>query len=406
MIHNFNTDGFEALYPKYKGGRPRTFTLPERREIKKIAKSKPAEQEPGQAGRLPGRRGGVDDISHEGLRILLREEDVSFQRVKTWKTSRDPDYAAKKARVEHLYAIADGEVIAEKASPKSSSAWTNSGRSTSSPTPAVNGPNVAVGTRIPIASPGPAAGRPTPARTGSGTCSPPTTSPRTSSTGTSRRPRTGRSSSSALHGIGPRQAQDLRNFGVHCVGLLAAVPLATVQRLLGGRAGRQAADRARGIDPRPVIPHALPASASVSRTFPRHTLDGAAVRAALLDLVVTVALQLRGRGQAARGLSLALRFAGGITWEKTRRLPEASAHDDDLRTLAYRLIDAAGLQRGLLTGITLKGEDLIAAGQVVEQVRFDGARESRLVAEEVSDRIRAKFGPGAIRPATTLLRVS
>jgi hypothetical protein len=27
--------------------------------------------------------------------------------VKTWKTSRDPDYAAKKARVEHLYAIAE-----------------------------------------------------------------------------------------------------------------------------------------------------------------------------------------------------------------------------------------------------------------------------------------------------------
>ncbi|MCX5181256.1 hypothetical protein [Streptomyces sp. NBC_00268] len=224
----------------------------------------------------------------------------------------------------------------------------------------------------------------------------------------------------ALHGIGPCQAQDLRDYGVHCVGLLAAVPPATVQRLLGGRAGRQVADRARGIDPRPVTPRALPAtpralpatpralpaSASVRRTFPRHTLDGAAVRAALLDLVVTLALQLRGRGQVARGLTLTLRFAGGTTWEKTRRLPEASAHDDDLRALAYRLIDAAGLQRGRLTGITLKGEDLVAADQVAEQISFDGAREARLVAEEVSDRIRAKFGPGAIRPATTLLRVS
>jgi transposase len=43
VIHDFNTDGFESLYPKYKGGHPRTFTLPERREVKKIAKSKPAE---------------------------------------------------------------------------------------------------------------------------------------------------------------------------------------------------------------------------------------------------------------------------------------------------------------------------------------------------------------------------
>jgi hypothetical protein len=35
-------DGFASLYPKYSGGRPRTFTLPEPREIKKIAKSRPA----------------------------------------------------------------------------------------------------------------------------------------------------------------------------------------------------------------------------------------------------------------------------------------------------------------------------------------------------------------------------
>jgi transposase len=38
VIHN----GFDSLYPKYKGGRPKTFTLPELREIKKSAKSKGA----------------------------------------------------------------------------------------------------------------------------------------------------------------------------------------------------------------------------------------------------------------------------------------------------------------------------------------------------------------------------
>lgn len=35
--------------------------------------------------------GVVDDISHEGLPGPLREEGVSVQRLKTWKTSRDPD---------------------------------------------------------------------------------------------------------------------------------------------------------------------------------------------------------------------------------------------------------------------------------------------------------------------------
>ncbi|MGW4105069.1 IS630 family transposase [Streptomyces sp. NPDC004976] len=125
VIHNFNTDGFASLYPKYRGGRPETFTLPERREIKKIAKSKPVEHNlPFSTWSLVKladflvAEGVVDDISHEGLRILLREEGVSFQRVKTWKTSKDPDYAQKKARVEHLYAIADGEVIPEDGEPE------------------------------------------------------------------------------------------------------------------------------------------------------------------------------------------------------------------------------------------------------------------------------------------------
>ena len=115
-LHNFNADGFGSLYPRYAGGRPPVCTLGQRREIKKIAKSKPAEHG------LPFSRwslaklaeflvaeGVVEDISHEGLRELLRAEGVSFQAVKTWKSSADPDYAAKKARIDQLYAIADGE---------------------------------------------------------------------------------------------------------------------------------------------------------------------------------------------------------------------------------------------------------------------------------------------------------
>ena len=116
VLHNFNADGFGSLYPRYAGGRPPVFTLGQRREIKKIAKSKPAEHG------LPFSRwslaklaeflvaeGVVEDISHEGLRELLRAEGVSFQAVKTWKSSADPEYAAKKARIDQLYAIADGE---------------------------------------------------------------------------------------------------------------------------------------------------------------------------------------------------------------------------------------------------------------------------------------------------------
>jgi transposase len=125
VIRNFNTDGFSSLYPKYKGGRPPKFTLGQRREIKKTAKSRPAEHGlPFSAWSLSKlaeflvAEGVVDDISHEGLRTLLREEGVTFQHIKTWKASKDPDYEAKKARVEHLYAIADREVVPEEGEPE------------------------------------------------------------------------------------------------------------------------------------------------------------------------------------------------------------------------------------------------------------------------------------------------
>jgi transposase len=125
VIHNFNADGFSSLYPKYKGGRPPKFTVGQRREIKKTAKSRPAEHglpfstwSLSKLGEFLVAEGVVDDISHEGLRMLLREEGVTFQRLKTWKASKDPDYAVKKARVEHLYAIADREVIPDPGEPE------------------------------------------------------------------------------------------------------------------------------------------------------------------------------------------------------------------------------------------------------------------------------------------------
>jgi hypothetical protein len=45
VVGNFNADGFDSLYPLCKGGYPLKFTLGQRREIKKIAMSKPAERD-------------------------------------------------------------------------------------------------------------------------------------------------------------------------------------------------------------------------------------------------------------------------------------------------------------------------------------------------------------------------
>jgi len=115
VINNFNDDGFESLYPKYAGGRPPTYTLAQRQQIKKVALSRPADHglpfstwSLAKLAEFLVAEGVVDDISHEGLRALLRKEEVSFQAIKTWKQSTDPDFEAKKNRVLELYDIAEG----------------------------------------------------------------------------------------------------------------------------------------------------------------------------------------------------------------------------------------------------------------------------------------------------------
>ncbi len=94
VLHNFNEDSFDSLVPRYSGGRPPTFTLPQRRQIKKIALSRPADHDlPFSTWSLSKlaeflvAEGVVDDISHEGLRVLLREEGVQL--------SSDQDLQAK-----------------------------------------------------------------------------------------------------------------------------------------------------------------------------------------------------------------------------------------------------------------------------------------------------------------------
>jgi transposase len=124
VIRNFSADGFGSLYPKYRGGRPPKFTLVQRREIKKVARTAPGDHGlPFSAWSLSRladflvAEGVAGDISHEGLRVLLREEGVTFQRLKTWKASRDPQYAEKKARAGQPYAIADRETAPQEGDP-------------------------------------------------------------------------------------------------------------------------------------------------------------------------------------------------------------------------------------------------------------------------------------------------
>ena len=177
VLHNFNLDGFDALYPRYAGGRSPTFTLAQRREIKKSALSRPQDHLPFSTWSLSKladflvAEGVVDDISHEGLRVLLHEEGVSFQRLKTWKQSHDPDFEAKKNRILHLYGLMDGTHDVEPGDPDVVLCVDEFGPLNLQPHPGRHWQSKVVE----APSPGGGAGSPTPGHTACATCWPPMT---------------------------------------------------------------------------------------------------------------------------------------------------------------------------------------------------------------------------------------
>jgi len=66
VIHNFDLDGFDALYPRYRGGRPPTFTLAQRRQIKQLALSRPQDHD------LPFSAWSLTNSSFALTRLLRR----------------------------------------------------------------------------------------------------------------------------------------------------------------------------------------------------------------------------------------------------------------------------------------------------------------------------------------------
>jgi transposase len=120
VIHQFNEHGFGALDPKWSSGPSRRISTGTCEGICRIARCKPQELGlPFTVWSLSKLRDHllehkvVARISLERLRQILRQHRISWQTTKTWKASKDPDFAAKKARILALYdnPPADGRVI-------------------------------------------------------------------------------------------------------------------------------------------------------------------------------------------------------------------------------------------------------------------------------------------------------
>lgn len=205
---------------------------------------------------------------------------------------------------------------------------------------------------------------------------------------------------SVLPGVGTATARTLGEYGLDTLGLVAAAPLSTLQRLIGARAGRELRERASGIDRGRVVPNAVSRSLVAERPFDLDELDPGRHRRALLSAAEELGARLRAVEKVCRTLTLTVRYADRSSTTRSRTLKESTAHSAALTEAAYGMYEALGLQRARVRAIALRAEGLAPADQASHQLTFDPVDEKVRRIEEVADRARAKFGPRAVFPGS------
>ncbi|MET8658374.1 hypothetical protein ABZV85_15045 [Streptomyces griseus] len=110
---------------------------------------------------------------------------------------------------------------------------------------------------------------------------------------------------------------------------------------------------------------------------------------------------LRGERQACRSLALTVQYADRSTATRSRILSESTVHSPQLRASAHMLHWSLGLQRARVCSLTLRAGELGDAASASRQLAFGPDDDKTRRIEAAADRVRARFGPGAVRPAST-----
>lgn len=145
-----------------------------------------------------------------------------------------------------------------------------------------------------------------------------------------------------LPGAGPRTTARLHEAGVETIGDLAALPPERVAALIPGRVGELLRDRARGVDPRPVVPEPPERiSVSTERTFDRDVTDAGELARRGEEMARDVAASLARRGRCARTVTVKLRYGDFSTVTRAHTMTAATDDAGVIWRRAWHLLASA-----------------------------------------------------------------
>ncbi|MFD1504125.1 DNA polymerase IV [Georgenia yuyongxinii] len=205
----------------------------------------------------------------------------------------------------------------------------------------------------------------------------------------------------ALWGVGEKTRAVLERRGLETVADIAATPLAALHRMLGVAAGQKLHELAWGIDDRRVVPGRVEKSVGTETTFPEDITDRTILETVLLDQAHQCAARLRADAVLAATVSIKVRMADFTTLTRSRTLPAPTDLAHDLVTAVRDLLGAVSIPPDGVRLLGVRAERLVDARSTGVQGALDEDPQ-RARAERAMDGVRARFGPGVLRPASLM----
>ena len=204
----------------------------------------------------------------------------------------------------------------------------------------------------------------------------------------------------ALWGVGERTEETLVRLGLRTVADIAHTPVETLRRALGDVTGSHLHRLSWGRDERPVVRERREKSIGTDETFAHDIDDPVVIHRELLRLSERTAARVRAAGMMGRTISIKVRFADFTTITRARTLRDPTDVSRDIYATATSLFDALGLQRARIRLVGVRMEGLVEAAHAPVQAMLDEPDHGWRDADRAVDRASARFGAGAVRPAS------
>ena len=197
--------------------------------------------------------------------------------------------------------------------------------------------------------------------------------------------------------VGNQTYRKFRSMGIEKIQTIQEMPLELMERVFG-KNGVVIWKKANGIDHSPVIPFHDRKSISSSLTFEKDTIDVQNLKNILIAMSEKLAYYLRNGNKLTSVVTVTVRYSDFDTRSRQAHI-DYTANDHTIIDTVLHLFDQLYQRRVMvrLVGVRLSG--LVGGGY---QIHLFEDSEKTIHLYQAMDKVRNRFGQGAIKRAVTL----